>query len=148
MAKVEEMTRDEMKTLLGKLDYGHLACARNNRPYIVPIHFAYEEPNIYLFTTKGMKTGIIDENPEVCLQVEEVLSLTHWQSVVISGRATRLTREEDRIFAMNFVKEINPAHVPVIHEVWVGPKNRENVSVIYRLHPDFMSGRKTVDKEN
>ena len=145
MVKVEEMSRGEIRALLQKSDFGHLACARDNRPYVVPIHFVYDEPNIYILTTKGMKTEIIDDNPEVCLQVEEVTDTRHWQSVIITGRASQLTGDDNRFFARNFTKEINPARVPVLHEVWMGPKNRRNVSVIYRIHPDFISGRKTVE---
>lgn len=145
MVKLEDMTAKEMRALLQRVGYGHLACARANRPYIVPIHYAYEEPNIYIFTTEGMKTQIIAENPEVCLQVEEVHDAKHWRSVIVNGRADRLTRNEDRAFAMIFITERNPALTPALHERWIGPWGRENISAIYRLHPDFMSGRKTVE---
>ncbi|MCU1288562.1 MAG: Pyridoxamine 5-phosphate oxidase-related, FMN-binding protein [Acidobacteria bacterium] len=146
MARVEEMTNEEIKALLQKLDYGHLGCVRNNRPYVVPIHFAYEDPNIYIFTTEGMKTQILDENPEVCLQVEDVTDIKHWRSVIVNGRASRLVREDDRFFAMNFIEKVNPARVPALHEVWIGPKARKNMSAVYRIHLDFISGRKTVGK--
>ncbi|MEG4216451.1 pyridoxamine 5'-phosphate oxidase family protein [Microcoleus sp. Pol14C6] len=42
-----------------------------------------------------MKTKYIDSNPEVCLQVEEVGDFQHWRSVVVNGRAERLTEQPD-----------------------------------------------------
>lgn len=145
MAKVEDMTNEEIKNLLRRLDFGHLACCRNNRPYIVPIHFVFENQNIYIFTTEGLKTQIIDENPEICLQVEDVKDYKHWQSVIVTGHAFRLSRDEDIAFTNTFIKNINLARPPMLHEVWIGPKERKNVSAIYRLSTDFMSGRKTVE---
>jgi nitroimidazol reductase NimA-like FMN-containing flavoprotein (pyridoxamine 5'-phosphate oxidase superfamily) len=78
MLEVEEMTAGDSHHLLKELDYGHLGCARlDGRPYVVPIHYAYEEPDIYIFTTEGMKTEYLAANPEVCLQVEDVKDSAH-----------------------------------------------------------------------
>lgn len=145
MTKIEEMNEKEIKTFLTKTGYGHLACCQNNRPYIVPIHFIYEGRSIYLFTTDGLKTKIIDQNPDVCLQVEEVRDVKDWQSIIVTGRASRLLKDEDLAFTTNLIEDKNPARIPVLHEVWIGPKERENVSAIYRVSLDFMSGRKTVN---
>ena len=65
MIEVEEMGAQEVHALLERADYGHLGCARDNRPYVMPIHYAYEDPDIYIFTTEGMKTEFIAANPEV-----------------------------------------------------------------------------------
>ena len=64
-------------------------------PYVVPIHYAYDEPHVYIYTTEGKKTEIIDANPEVCLQVEEVTNANHWQSVIITGDAVQLTSKKE-----------------------------------------------------
>lgn len=144
MVKVEEMNPKEMRALLHRVDYGHLACARDNRPYIVPIHYVYAEPNIYIYTTEGEKTAIIDVNPEVCLQVEEVQNTRDWRSVIVNGRTTHVTTAEDRMLALTYIKEHSPAQTPAIHERWTTVWASDKVSAIYRLHPDFMSGRSTV----
>jgi nitroimidazol reductase NimA-like FMN-containing flavoprotein (pyridoxamine 5'-phosphate oxidase superfamily) len=39
---VREMSQQECKELLARLGFGRLACAQENRPYIVPIYFASE----------------------------------------------------------------------------------------------------------
>ena len=82
MVEVQEMNDDECKKLLVRVGYGHLGLVRGTHPYVVPVHYAYDEPHIYIYTTEGKKTEIIEANPEVCLQVENVNDENHWQSVI------------------------------------------------------------------
>ena len=55
MIEIEEMRREEMKELLRKVGYGHLGCSRDDQPYVVPVHYAYKEPFVYVYTTEGKK---------------------------------------------------------------------------------------------
>ena len=87
MLKVEDMSHAEMHELLERQSFGHLGCARDGRPYVVPMNYAFDGENLYFFTTEGMKTNFIESNPEVCLQVEEVADSSHWRSVMVIGRA-------------------------------------------------------------
>src|SRR5712691_928403 len=112
MVEIEDMAPKEMHALLQRVGYGHLGCTRDGHPYVVPIHYAYEEPDIYIYTTEGLKTNYIGANPEVCLQVEEVHDPSHWRSIVVVGRAQRLTHSEDIEQAMRFIKERNPTLTP------------------------------------
>jgi nitroimidazol reductase NimA-like FMN-containing flavoprotein (pyridoxamine 5'-phosphate oxidase superfamily) len=107
------------------------------------MHYYLENSDIYLFTTEGMKTKYIDANPEVCLQVEEVQDLLHWRSVIVTGRAERLTEQQDINHAMQFIKERNPTLSPAISRTWIDVWGRANVIAIYRIHPSEMSGRNT-----
>jgi len=144
MIQVEEMAAQETHLLLREIGYGHLGCAnRDGRPYVVPVHYAYDEPDIYIFTTEGLKTAYLDANPEVCLQVEDVRDPAHWRSVVANGRAERLTKSEDTERAMQFVIQRNPTLTPAISELWVDSWGRANLTVIYRISPETLSGRKT-----
>ena len=40
--EIEEMPPQEAHALLARVGYGHLGCARDNRPYVIPIHYAYD----------------------------------------------------------------------------------------------------------
>ena len=46
---------DECRAALGRVNFGRLACARDNQPYIVPIYFAYDGHHVYGFSTPGQK---------------------------------------------------------------------------------------------
>ena len=145
MLEIEEMTAQNAHLLLKEQNYGHLGCARPDaRPYVVPIHYAYDEPDIYIFTTEGMKTECIAANPEVCLQVEDVLDSGHWRSVIVNGRAEALTEPEDKERAMQLITQSNPKLTPAISRMWVDAWGRANVVTIYRICPEIISGRQTV----
>lgn len=144
MIEVEEMASDEAHALLERADYGHLGCARDNRPYVMPIHYAYQDPDIYIFTTEGMKTEFIASNPEVCLQVEEVNSPANWKSVIATGKAERLTDKEEIEHAMQYIAKANPTLTPALSKMWIDPWGRASAVVLYRIHPDMVSGRKTL----
>jgi len=113
MIEVEEMEAQEVHALLERAGYGHLGCARDNRPYVIPIHYAYHDPDIYIFTTEGMKTEFIAANAEVCLQVEEVVDSTNWKSVIATGKAERLADQEEIEHAMQYITKANPALTPL-----------------------------------
>src|SRR5260370_2942366 len=85
MLKVENMAPGEMHALLQREIFGHLGCARDGRPYVVPMNYAYDGKELYFFTTEGMKTQFIQTNPQVCLQVEEITDSMHWRSVMVIG---------------------------------------------------------------
>src|SRR5919201_1504208 len=114
MLKVEDMTSAETHELLHRQSFGHLGCARDGRPYVVPMNYAFDGKDLYFFTTEGMKTQFIEANPEVCLQVEEVTDPAHWRSAMVIGRAQRLTQTEDVQQAMQIILKRNPTLTPAI----------------------------------
>jgi nitroimidazol reductase NimA-like FMN-containing flavoprotein (pyridoxamine 5'-phosphate oxidase superfamily) len=84
------MNGEECRDLLSRLGFGRLACAHQNRPYIVPIYFAYAPDHLYGFATLGRKVEWMRSNPQVCVEVDEVLSHFRWSSVVVLGRYEEL----------------------------------------------------------
>ena len=144
MLKVEDMPLEEMRALLGRIGYGHLGCAREGRPYVVPMHYSYDGECLYLFTTEGMKTGFIEANAEVCMQVEDVESPSSWQSVMVTGRAERLTGQEEQEHAMHSITATNPTLTPALNQTQVDAWGRANEVALYRIRPAIIDGRKTV----
>jgi len=144
MLKVEDMSPAEMHALLQRENFGHLGCAPDGRPYVVPMHFAYDGKELYFFTTQGMKTQYIDANPQVCLQVEEVKDTTHWRSVMVIGRATEITGTEEMQRAMKLITERNPALTPAISATQLDSIGRAVDIALYRISPELIDGRQTV----
>ncbi len=143
MIAVEELSNAEIIDILGRVGYGHLGCARDNKPYVVPVHYAFADGEIFIYTTEGKKFEIIKSNPNVCLQVEEVTDNQHWQSVVIEGVADQITDEDERAKAFKLVIEANPTLTPAVSVRWIDDMVRENIEVIYRVTPTETSGRRT-----
>jgi nitroimidazol reductase NimA-like FMN-containing flavoprotein (pyridoxamine 5'-phosphate oxidase superfamily) len=145
MIAVEEMSSGEIKEVLKRVGYGHLGVARGNHPYVVPIHYAYDDPYIYIYTTEGKKTEIIKDNPEICLQIEVVKSEKDWQSVIVTGEAVILKDNEERERALEFILAVNPTLTPAISIRWMDSWVRENIEVVYRIAPRMMTGRSTIE---
>jgi len=59
----------------------------DGHPYAVPMHYDFDTPDIYIFTTVGMKAQSMDVNPAVCLQVEEIYVLKHGRTMTVTGRS-------------------------------------------------------------
>ncbi|HEX8773224.1 MAG TPA: pyridoxamine 5'-phosphate oxidase family protein [Pyrinomonadaceae bacterium] len=144
MLQIEDMSMQEMRALLERIGFGHLGCAREGRPYVVPINYSYDPQCIYIFTTQGTKTDFMDANPQVCLQVEEIADPLHWQSVMVTGRAERVTSPEEQERAMQLITLSNPSLQPAINATRIDVWGRANSVRIYRIHPDMIDGRKTV----
>jgi nitroimidazol reductase NimA-like FMN-containing flavoprotein (pyridoxamine 5'-phosphate oxidase superfamily) len=144
MVEIVDMDMREIIFLLQEVDYAHLACTRFNHPYLIPIHYVYREPFIYIFTTEGKKTDILAGNPEVCIQVEKVMSPSRWRSVILTGKAERINEAVGRDEAMGIIREHNPSLTPAKSRNWKDTWGFQHVEVIYRIQPDSITGRKTL----
>jgi len=144
MLKVEDMSPAEMHALLQRESFGHLGCARDNRPYVLPMNYAYDGKELYFFTTQGMKTHYIKANSQVCLQVEEIKDSTHWKSVVVIGQAAELTSAEETQRAMKLITGRNPSLTPAISATQLDSLGRAVDIALYRITPEIIDGRQTV----
>ena len=134
----------EMHALLQTASFGHLGCAHNGRPYVVPMHYAYDGKELYFFTTEGMKTQFMKGNPQVCLQVEEVTNSSYWRSVMVIGRAEELTNQAETERATRQILERNPSLTPAISATQIDAWGRAVNIALYRIQPEIIDGRKTV----
>lgn len=138
------MPLTEMRSLLGQVGYGHLGCSRGGRPYVVPLHYAYDGQYLYLFTTEGMKTSFINANAEVCLPVEEVESPASWQSAMVTGHAERISRQDEKERAMQLIMANNPTLTPALNQTQLDVWGRANEIALSRIRPSIIDGRRTV----
>lgn len=88
---LKEMSRKECVDTLSASRLGWLACVHDNRPYIVPIHYALSGIHLYCFSMPGQKIDWMRANPLVCLQAGEFHGQSDWRSVVIEGRYEELS---------------------------------------------------------
>ena len=146
MIEVREMSREEIARLLGRGWYGHLGCSRGGHPYVVPMSYAYDDGDVYFFTTEGTKTEFIAANHEVCFQVEEVAGPDDWQSVMLTGRAELLTDAAEIEHAMFLVSERNPSLSPALSRTRIGAWTRLSRIALYRLRPEAAYGRRAVTR--
>jgi uncharacterized protein len=144
MLAIDEMGQKEIKSLLNEVGYGHLGCVCDGHPYVVPMIYRFEDPDLYILTTEGMKTKCIDANPAVCLQVEEVNNKIHWRSIVVIGDAKRVEDPQEVARLTQSFRDINPTLEPALNRTWIDAWGKSDAMVFYRIHPREISGRTTV----
>lgn len=144
MIEIQDMGHEEIEEMLRAVGYGHLAFARDNTPHVVPINYTFDSPDLLVYTTEGMKTAIIDENPKVCLQVEQMTDDENWRSVVVNGEARRITDRAEVAAALKLIMSTNPDLSPALSIRWVDNWIRENREVIYRIVPQSVTGRSSL----
>ena len=147
MIEIEDMKDADAREVFTRIGYGHLGCCDDNKPYVVPIHYSYNGEFVYIYTTEGRKADILEQNPEVCLQAEEVENNETWKSVMAFGSVERLIDEDQRQTALDLILEHNPKLTPAVSIRWMDSWVRENVEAIYRFRPRQISGRQTVHRE-
>jgi uncharacterized protein len=145
MIDVEEMSEDEMVTLLRRVGFGHLGCTRDKHPYVVPMHYAYDSSDLYFLTTEGTKTDFISANSEICFQVEEITDVERWCSVMVFGQAHKITDPEEMQSAMQLILNRNPTLTPALSKTKIGTWTRSNTMVLYRVRPTAIYGRKSLN---
>lgn len=147
MLTVIETTADEQLALLAAMNFGHLGCASDDQPYVVPMHYALDGEQILFFTVEGQKTGWLDDNPKVCFQVEKITDERHWQSVIVLGNAARLTDGAEIGRAGKIIFEQHSSLAPAINQTVIGDEPKSGAAAIYSISPTSMSGRKTVKSQ-
>ncbi|MES0029399.1 pyridoxamine 5'-phosphate oxidase family protein [Mesorhizobium sp. M0074] len=75
----------ECTKLLTANRVGHLACAKDGHPYVVPFYYAHADNHLYAFSMRGKKVDWMRANPLVCVQVDERGQGRAWRSVVVDG---------------------------------------------------------------
>jgi uncharacterized protein len=88
--EINEMTAEECIAFLERASLGRLGCSLEDQPYVVPIHFAYENGCMYVFSTFGQKVKWMRSNPKVCVQTDEIQNPSEWTSMVVYGEYEEL----------------------------------------------------------
>lgn len=91
---ITKLRTKECRDLLARLGFGRLACASNNRPYIVPVYFVYDRERLYCFSTLGQKIDWMRENPLVCVEIDEIRAHDDWISIVVLGKYVEIPNDE------------------------------------------------------
>jgi uncharacterized protein len=143
---IQEMTRQASLDLLARAHLGRLACTREGQPYVVPIHFAYQDNYLYTFSTVGQKIEWMRANPLVCVQVDEVVNSRQWVSVVILGRFEELPDRDEwrsvRALAHELLQERPIWWEPGYAKTTLHDGPRPLVPVFYRVHIAKITGRR------
>lgn len=102
-----KLANDQIDYLLRSEMVGRLGCQADGMVYVVPLSYAYKSGNIYIHTVEGQKIDMMRMNPNVVFEIDRIVDLNNWQSVVINGIYKELKGKEAdeamRILASRFM---------------------------------------------
>jgi nitroimidazol reductase NimA-like FMN-containing flavoprotein (pyridoxamine 5'-phosphate oxidase superfamily) len=105
-----ELNELQINNILTSQVIGRLGCTDGIQPYVVPVTYVYDGKYIYGQTNEGKKLRILRKNPKVCFEVDLMLDMRNWQSVLVFGKFEEFKTEQakeksrdilfNRIFAL------------------------------------------------
>jgi len=143
-----ELSISEIESVLAQNVVGRLGVHAAGKVYIVPITYVYEQGTVYGHTTEGMKIELLRQNPNCCFEVDEIITITNWQSVITWGRFEELHGRE----AEKALEKISARLLPLMPSVTsypprMGPTSTVRTStqlgnsIVYRIVLTEKTGR-------
>lgn len=143
---IHQLNEQECVDILARNHLARLACARDEQPYIVPIHYSYdaERDCIFGFSTIGQKVEWMRENPKVCVEVEEIAGKYRWATVIVTGLYDEIHQSPAESATRQRAEDLFRAR----REWWLPaaarlPGQERHEVVVYRIRITTMTGRRT-----
>jgi nitroimidazol reductase NimA-like FMN-containing flavoprotein (pyridoxamine 5'-phosphate oxidase superfamily) len=89
-----QLNNTQINNILSSQALGRLACADRKQPYVVPVTYAYDGEYIYGQTNEGLKLEILRKNSKVCFEVDLMIDMRNWKSVIVYGKFEELKNKE------------------------------------------------------
>lgn len=86
----------EIEALLSRNHLGKLGVTDGELVYVVPVNYVYDGQYIIAHSTEGMKVQMMRQHPEVCFLVEEIRTMSDWDTVITWGRFEEITDELEK----------------------------------------------------
>lgn len=88
-----ELSNGEIENLLTSNVIGRIGCYANQKMFVVPVTYIYEEGYVIGHTIEGLKIRLLRQNPECCFEVDAMENIANWQSVIAWGTFEELKGE-------------------------------------------------------
>lgn len=148
-----ELLRDLEKTecleLLRENYIARLAFISQGRPYIVPITYYYDEKehSIVSYSGEGHKIDALRKNPEVCVEIDEIGSISEWRSVLVHAEYEEIEQIDAKYQLHRFAERVKE-NILVKKDTCLrfikqfsSKTDAKGHSVVYRLKISEMTGK-------
>lgn len=139
---MEAMTEDEILELVRDRGLAHVALAKGDDAYAIPVFYAYDGEAFFFHSHHGVKEDYLKKTGEACLVVARVDSPDVWQSVQVFGPVRKIGGGPDLTRAQEAL-----LNVPVPPEKGTTksgqPRRSEKDTFVWALDPHSMTGRKS-----
>jgi uncharacterized protein len=149
--QIENMTYRMSLDLLDECNVGRIACAKDAQPYVTPFSYAHHDGFIYSFATVGQKIEWMRANPCVCAEVEKIISLRDWRTVVVIGRFEELKETPEFLAVRQLAHDVlakkamwwEPGYVKTLRR----GEERRLVPVYFRIAIMEITGHRAFDND-
>lgn len=135
------LTRKQIDRVLHEGTIGRIGVSADGRTYVVPITYVYDGDSVYGHSAVGLKVRMMRKNPDVCFEVDDILDMANWRSVIAWGRYEELTGD----LAVAAAKLIAARLGPLTTSATAGPSGRtprgSKAQVSYRIRLQERGGR-------
>lgn len=145
---VGTLTLEQIDALLAEQRFARLGCHANGKTYVVPISYALDGDRLLGQTTFGLKIEMMRLNPEVCIEVDDVRSLTDWRSAIVWGRFRELEGIEAATAMGKLIDRYGPLFEDANAEARLGRNitpdrvdHRPANEIVYEVKITEMTGR-------
>ncbi len=140
-----------IEKILKKATVCRIALCDENKPYIVPMNFGFNDNCIYLHSArKGRKIDLIMENNNICFEAEiktEILrsdNVCNWgmkyYSVIGFGKAQFIENEAEKINALDIIMQ---KYNPNSHKSFEYSKSALDKTVLIKVEIENLTGKKS-----
>jgi len=135
---ITRLHQEESRTLLREGNLARLGCVVAGEPYVVPVHYLFDDDCIYIHSLPGRKITALRAHPRACLQVDEIKDEFHWRSVLAFGSYEEITDADERERALNHLFARLPHFTPVESAMTQVAGTPE--TIVFRIRIDAITG--------
>jgi nitroimidazol reductase NimA-like FMN-containing flavoprotein (pyridoxamine 5'-phosphate oxidase superfamily) len=113
------LTETQMNNLLTMQTVGRIGYNDGKKSYITPVTYAFDGKYIYGQSNEGLKLDLMRKNPLVCFEVDSMLNMANWESVILWGNFEELQDAEGkkaRAYLYNSILDLLTSSTVHLHE--------------------------------
>jgi len=113
------LTEIQINNLLTMQAVGRIGYSDGKKSYITPVTYAFDGKYIYGQTNEGLKLDVMRRNPFVCFEVDSMLNMANWESVIAWGHFEELEDQEAikaREYLYNRILDLLTSSTVHLHE--------------------------------
>ena len=135
---MKTLSDDEARGLFQHTRVARLGCIVNGEPYVVPINCHIHDGYLYSHSLPGLKISALRDNPQACLQVDEIESDLRWRSAIAFGKFEEITKPNERAYVLNELLRRFPLLTPV--ESAIAADGTASEVIVFRIKIERLTG--------
>lgn len=135
---IKTLNDEAARSLFQLARVARLGCVVNGEPYVVPVNCHLDGDFLYSHSLPGLKISALRENPNACVQVDDIETDLRWRSAIAFGKYEEITRPAERADVLNKLLHRFPLLTPVESSIAVDGSMAE--VIVFRIKIERLTG--------